>query len=371
MAEVVALDLEAGPAFVDAVRAVWDAGDAVLPLDPRTPRPWRDALITALAPTAIVESDGERRCLSGGRSTEPGDAVVIATSGTTGAPKGVVLTREGLEAAAHASSAYLGIANDTRWLACLPLSHVGGFSVISRALLTDVELVVHPTFDPQAVEAAGRTGATHVSLVPTALARVDAALFRVILLGGSAIPAERPVNTIATYGMTESGAGVVYEGLALNGIGVRVESDGEIALSGPTMLRCYRDGTDPKDADGWYRTGDLGSVDTSTGRLRVDGRADDLIITGGEKVWPAVVEAVLSAIDGIADVAVVGRPDPEWGQRIVALVVASDPTHPPSLDAVRDVVKSRLPASCAPKALELRSDLPRTVLGKLRRAELT
>jgi len=136
------------------------------------------------------------------------------------------------------------------------------------------------------------------------------------------------------------------------------------------MLRCYRDGTDPKDAGGWYRTGDLGSVDASTGRLTVDGRADELIITGGEKVWPAVVEAVLLGIDGIADATVVGRPDPEWGEVVVALVVADDPAHPPTLDAVRAAVRDHLPAYCAPKEIELRPSLPRTTLGKLRRADL-
>lgn len=369
VAGVVAIDIEGGPAFVEAVVRVWEAGDAVLPLDPRLPVTWRTALVAALEPTAVIEADGEPRSLAG-RPTERGDALVMPTSGTTGAPKGVVLTHEALRFAAYASTTYLGVEADSRWLACLPLHHIGGFSVVSRALICETGLVVHPAFDAADVELAALAGATHVSLVPTALGRIDAGLFRRILLGGSAIPADRPPNTVATYGMTESGAGVVYDGLPLNGVGLMVGNDGVISLSGPSMLRCYRDGTDPKDADGWYRTGDVGSVDAATGSLTVAGRADDLIITGGENVWPEPVERLLTADPRVAEVAVVGRADPEWGQRVTAVVVPTDPADPPVLGALRDLVKADLPAWCAPHALELVGTLPRTSLGKIRRREL-
>lgn len=369
MTDLVALDLHGGPEFVQALLRIWDAGDAVLPLDPRLPRAWRDSIVTALEPTAIVESDGERRSIPG-RPAEPGDAVVIPTSGTTGAPKGVVHTHDSLRFAAYASMTYLGIDPDCTWLACLPLHHIGGFSVLTRALVCETGLVVHPSFDATEVELAALAGATHVSLVPTALRRVDASLFRRILLGGSAIPTDRPSNSVATYGMTESGAGVVYDGLPLNGIGLRIDHDGGISLSGPTMLRCYRDGTDPKDADGWYRTGDVGRVDPGSGLLTVAGRADDMIISGGENVWPAPVEQLLRTDRRVADVVVIGRPDAEWGQRVVAVVVPVDAADLPAVDDLRDRVKAELPVWCAPRDVEFVDALPRTASGKVRRHEL-
>ena len=369
MRELVAIHLTAGPAFVDALRRAWDDGDAVLPLDPSAPRAVTDHVIAALAPTVLVTDDGARTTLAGGRPVEDGDAVVVATSGTTGAAKGAVHTHDAVEQSAFMTATALGLGPDVRWLACLPLSHVGGFSVITRALTTDAGLEVIPPGDAAAIDDAARRGATHVSLVPTLLRRVDPTRWRVILLGGSAIPADRPANTVATYGMTESFGGIVYDGLALNGVAVRigVGDPGPIELSSPTLLRCYRDGTDPTDGRGWYRTGDLGTIDAGTGRLTVAGRADDLIITGGEKVWPAPVEDVLRSDPRVADVAVVGRADPEWGQRVVAVVVPADPATPPTLDALRAVAKAHLPAASAPKELELTDSLPRTTIGKLTR----
>jgi O-succinylbenzoic acid--CoA ligase len=223
--------------------------------------------------------------------------------------------------------------------------------------------------------------------VPTALARVDPRPWRTILLGGSSIPAARPANTIATYGMTETFGGVVHDGLPLSGVQVRIVDldrpedpdrphlltdgrPGAIELRTPTLLRCYRDGRVPHGPDGWYRTGDLGAVDPATGRLRVDGRADDLIVTGGEKVWPAPVEALLRSDARVRDVAVVGRSDPEWGERVVAVVVPTDPSAPPTLEGLRDLVRATMPRACAPKELELVDSLPRTGLGKIRRSEL-
>jgi O-succinylbenzoic acid--CoA ligase len=304
-----------------------------------------------------------------GESVEAGDALVVATSGTTGEPKGVVLTHAAVRASALATSARLAVDPTTdTWLACLPLAHVGGLSVVLRALVTGTPLVVHPAFDADAVTAAARHGATLVSLVTTALRRIDPGLFRRIVLGGGPAPVDCPANAVVTYGMTETGSGVVYDGIPLDGVEVAVGADGEIRLRGPMLLRAYRDGTDPRDADGWLATGDLGTWDGH--RLRVQGRKGDLIISGGENVWPAAVEAVLGAHPAVAEVAVVGRPDPEWGQQVVAVVVPADAAAPPTLDDLRAFVKEQLAPWAAPRRLELVPSLPRTALGKIVRTSL-
>ncbi len=344
-----------GPGFVTALQEAWDDGDAVLPLDHRLPGPAREQVLAAAHLDEPVAD---------------GDALVVATSGTSGHPKLVVLTHDAVAASARATSAALGVdpARD-RWLACLPLAHVGGLSVVTRALCTRTPLTVHDAFDAAAVEAAASDGCTLTSLVPTALARVDAGRFRRILVGGQAPPAERPPHVVATYGMTETGSGVVYDGRPLDGVEVAVAADGEVLLRGPMLLRSYRDGVDPKDADGWYPTGDLGQL--TGGVLSVAGRRGDLIITGGENVWPIAVERVLATHPEVADVAVVGRPDPEWGQRVVAVVVPSDAAAPPSLAALRAWAGEHLPAFAAPKALELVEALPRTSSGKVQRSALS
>ena len=344
-----------GASFVDALQRAWDAGDAVLPLDPRLPGPARDAVLSA----ARVDDP-----------VEPGDALVVASSGTTGAPRLAVLTHEAVTASALATSHALAVEpTRDRWLACLPLAHVGGLSVVTRALRTGTPLTVHDAFDATAVEDAARRGCTLTSLVPTTLARIDPSLFRAILLGGQAPPPDRPPHVIPTYGMTETGSGVVYDGIPLDGVELRIEPDGEIHVRAPMVLRCYRDGTDPKLPDGWLPTGDLGEV--RDGCLHVFGRRGDLIITGGENVWPAAVERALATHPAVAEVAVVARPDLDWGQAVTAIVTPTDRAAPPSLDELRDWVKQTLPAYAAPTALELVDALPRTSSGKIRRSDLT
>ncbi|MCU1354323.1 MAG: menE [Acidimicrobiales bacterium] len=374
--DLVAIDLPGGPAFVAALQRIWDAGDAALPVDQRLPPPARASLLDAMAPAAIVTSaddPADRHAVTGVEPvpTEAGDALVVATSGTTGAPRGVVLTHEAVRAHGEAVHERLGVdPGRDRWLACLPLAHVGGLGVVTRALVTGTPLDVVPAFDAAAVAAAPvDLGTTLVSLVPTALDRVDTAAFRWVVLGGAADPGRRDANVIRTYGLTETGGGVVYDGTPLAGIEVRLV-DGEVHLRGRSLLRAYRDGTAALDRDGWFATGDLGAWDAD-GRLVVHGRRGDLIVTGGENVWPTAVEDALRAHAGVADVAVAGRPDREWGQRVVAWVVPVDAHRPPSLDALRDQVRQRLPAFAAPRELVLVAELARTALGKVRRDALT
>lgn len=366
MAHLVAIDLPGGQPFVDALRRIWDAGDAAFPLDRRLPAPARDATMAAIAPDRLVDADGEQRLA--GRGVDAGDALVVATSGTTGAPRGVVLTHDGVMASARATSDRIGVTADDTWLACLPLSHVGGLSVVTRAMVTNTGLVVHDGFDADSVARAARDGASLVSLVATALRRIDPSLFRSIVLGGAHPPRDLPANVFTTYGMTETGSGVVYDGVPLDGVEVRVDERGEIHLRGPMLLRCYRDGTVPL-VDGWLATGDLGEVG-GDGRLIVHGRREELIVSGGENVWPATVEAVLAKHPGVGAVAVVGRADAEWGQRVVAWVVPARPGAPPTLDALRGWCAETLPAFMAPKELHIVGALPVTGSGKVRKHEL-
>ncbi len=366
MARLIAVVAESRPAFVEALQRAWDAGDAVAPVDPRLPPPAADAVLDTLAPEVVVDAEGETHARAGARPVEADDALVVATSGTTGAPRAVVLTHQAVAAAARAASAALGVdPGSDLWLACLPLAHVGGLSVVTRALITGTPLRLLHRFDPEAVEVEARQGATLVALVPAALARVDVSRFRRVLVGGSAVPADLPANVVATYGMTETAGGVVHDGRPLAGVEVR-EAGGELHVRGPMLLRSYRDGTDPRGAGGWFATGDAGSVDAD-GTVQVRGRLAEVIVTGGEKVWPAPVEDVLGRHPGVAEVGVAGRPDPEWGQRVVAWVVPADPASPPDLGELRTWAKQWLPAYAAPRQLVVVEHLARTALGKLRR----
>ncbi len=368
--DLVAIDLPGGPAFVDALKAAWDSHDAVLPLDQRLSPAAKAALLDHLRPAAVIGTAGRTRRLDG-LPVEPGDAVVVATSGTTGVPKGVVLTHDAVTASAQATTARLGVdPHRHRWLACLPLNHVGGLSVVTRSLLTGTPLTVLPGFDADSVRRQSGPGVL-VSLVATALRRVGAELFHTVLLGGSAPPPGLPANVVTTYGLTETGSGVVYDGVPLDGVEVVVDpGSSEIMIRGPMLLRAYRDGGSPLDEEGWLRTGDCGSIDAG-GRLEVVGRLSDMIITGGENVWPAPVEDALRSHPGVADAAVAGRPDPEWGQQVVAWVVPSDPGCPPALSELRQVVAEKVAPFAAPRRLIIVTGLPRSSIGKVRRQQLS
>jgi O-succinylbenzoic acid--CoA ligase len=368
MPDLVAIDLPGGPAFVAALRRAWDGGHAVLPVDQRLAPAARTVLLDAMGPAVVVGPTGALR--RDGRPVADGDALVMATSGTTGTPKGVVLTHDAVAASARATTERLGVEPDRhRWLACLPLNHVGGLSVVTRALHSGTPLTVLPGYDAERVREASGPGVL-VSLVATALQRTPADLFRTVVLGGSAPPAGLAANVVATYGLTETGSGVVYDGVPLDGVDVDVDpAGGEIRLRGPMLLRCYRDGTVPLDRAGWFATGDVGGWDDA-GRLVVHGRKGDMIISGGENIWPAPVEDAIRTLPGVAEVAVAGRPDPEWGQRVVAWVVPADPADPPRLEDVRAAVGERLARFAAPRQLVITDSLPRTSIGKVRRDAL-
>lgn len=352
-----------GPQLVDRIRRAWDHGDAIFPLDQRLPASARNKVMESVQPTRVATLDNETQL--SGRPVEPGDAVVVATSGTTGQPKAVVLTLDAVIASARATSQRLDVSSTDKWLACLPPSHVGGLSVILRSIVTNTPVIAVPAFSVENYDAAARNGATLVSLVSTALQRVDSRKFRTIVLGGSRPPQDRPSNTVTTYGMTETGSGVVYDGIPLEDVQIEIR-DSIIHIKAPMLMRAYRTGESPFTSDGWFRTGDIGTMDS--GRLSVEGREGDLIISGGENVWPEDVEAAIRTSAYVADVCVAGVPDPEWGQQVTAWIVASGDA--PSLEEIRSHVKQSLPAHCAPRRIEIVTEIPRTSLGKPRRAEL-
>jgi o-succinylbenzoate---CoA ligase len=369
------------PAAARAIVAAWEAGEAVLPLDPDAPAPELKGVLAAARPTHLLDAGGRTR-LPEGEPAEAGLAAVVATSGTSGAPKVVELGAGAVRWSALATSAALEAGPGDRWLCCLPLHGVAGLAVVARAWHTGVPVEVHERFEPAAVRAAaGR--ATLVSLVPAMLGRLlaagdEAARFRRVLLGGGPIPAAladgaagRGVAVVRTYGLTETFGGMVHDGHPLDGAEVTTDPgpEGEVLVRGPMLFRRYR-GDPARTAaalrGGWLRTGDLGRLGPG-GRLTVLGRADDLVISGGVNVHPDEVEAVLAAHPGVAEAAVAGRPDPEWGQRVAAFVVPRDPASPPTLADLRAFVRERLAAAKAPRELVLVPALPRSPSGKLLR----
>jgi len=368
------------PAAARAIVAAWEAGEAVLPLDPDAPAPELAATLAAARPTHLLDGEGRSR-RPGGEPAEAGVAAVVATSGTSGAPKAVELGADAVRWSALATSAALGAGPGDRWLCCVPVHGVAGLAVLARAWHTGLPLEVHERFDPAAVRAAaGR--ATLVSLVPAMLRRLlfaggEAARFRRVLLGGGPVPADliaeatgRGVGLVRTYGLTETFGGMVHDGHPLDGAQVRIaDPEGEVLVRGPMLFRRYRGDPGRTAAvlrDGWLRTGDLGRVGPD-GRLAVLGRRDDLVISGGVNVHPDEVEAVLATHPGVAEAAVTGRPDPEWGQRVAAFVVPRDPASPPTLAELRAFTRRRLAAAKAPRELVLVPALPRGPSGKLLR----
>ena len=368
MNSLVALDMPASQKFVGALRSIWDSGDAALPIDQRLPQHARRKLVEQFGASAVIEGDNLRTELSGGKPVEQGDALVVATSGSTAEPKGVVHTHGSIRAAVLASGGRLKCSSHDHWLACLPLAHVGGLSVVLRALHFGSILTVSNRADQKTFLDAVDRGATMTSLVPTVLQSVDISKFRTVLIGGAQAPDELPSNAISTYGLTETMGGVVYDGVPLEGVEVQVADDSEILIRSETLLRCYRDGTCPTTKDGWLPTGDLGEM--TDGRLSVHGRRDELINTGGYKVWPKTVETSITNIDGVADCVVRGLADEKWGSVVSAWIVLADPKVRLNLDDVRRHVRQSLPDYCAPNKMFIVDQIPRSTMGKVQVSEL-
>jgi o-succinylbenzoate---CoA ligase len=376
--DLVAVTLPPGPAWLDLLTETWDAGAALLPIDDRLPAVERAALIERARPTVTLDGSGGRRVE--GEPVEPGIALVMHSSGTRGTPAFAQFGREAIDAAVYSSSFVLGATREDRWLSCLPLAHVGGLLVVLRALLLGAPVAVHERFDPLA--ALAEPDVAFTSVVPTMLARLvetgsNLSTFRSILVGGAHLSADlrsraedADARIVETYGMTESCGGVVYDGVPLRGTEVRIATEGQIQLRGPTLMRGYRRGDgEPFTPDGWLRTADVGEIEPN-GHLLVAGRADDVVITGGEKVWPQAVEAALLAHPRVRDVAAAGLPDAEWGERVTVWVVPADAAEPPTLEDLRAFVADGLPPYAAPRELLLVERLPRTASGKVRRADL-
>jgi O-succinylbenzoic acid--CoA ligase len=341
------------PEAAEVIRAAWEAGDAVLVLDPRAPAPEIDSILGRMRPELGVEPDV---------------AAVVVTSGTAGTPKGVELTWDGLAASGAAVAEALGIGAGDRWLACLPMHYVAGLAVLGRAWVTGTPATVLGGFDVAAVATAE---GTVVSLVPTMLRRlrdagVDLGRFRRILLGGGPVRETGP-NIVATYGLSETWGGVVHDGHPLAGVELSIGEGEEILVRAPMVMRGYRLAPVATEAaftaGGWLRTGDAGAIDAG-GNLRVVDRLRDLIVTGEVKVSPSEVEAVLAQHPGVADVCVAGAADPDWGERVVAHVVPQDPGQPPALAELRAFAADLLSAAKLPRQVVLTDVIPRTAGGK-------
>ena len=372
-----AVDLPAPDAAL-AVHRAWDDGRAVLLPDRRAPGPERTRILAEARPTHVLDGTG-LRALAGGVPVAPEVAAVVATSGTTGDPRAVELTWNGLRAAVAGTTRALGAQADDRWLGCLPLHGVGGLAVVARAWAGGTAAEMTTVFDPAALAA---TSATLTSLVPTMLARcldadIDLRRFRRILVGGAPLGADlrrraeaAGAAVVGSYGLTETWGGVVYDGRPLDGVEVRLADDGEILVGGAVVMRGYRlrpaDTAAALSPDGWLRTGDVGAR-AEDGALRVVDRKRDLVVTGGVSVSPTEVEGVLRRHPGVADVAVAGAPDDEWGERVVAHVVAADPSRPPSLAELRGFAAEHLSPPKLPRQVIAVDSIPRTVGGKVRR----
>ena len=371
MNKLVGIDMALSSEFVSALQNIWLAGDCAFPIDQRLPHAQKAQLVEDFGVQELVTANGRSIIAHHESHVDENDAVIFTTSGSSGTPKGVVHTHDSLRANANTVAHYFGDTSAMHWLACLPPSHVGGFGVISRALHWGCKLTAVSQFDAAEVESLARSGVTHTSLVATALGRINAELFESILLGGAKPPPTLPPNVTTTYGLTETMGGVVYNRTALTGIEISISADREILVRGPVLMNRYYQPQlgHPVDSEGWLHTGDLGSMSPDN-QLSVVGRRSELIISGGENIWPEVVEAALVNHPDVSDVCVVGVDDQEWGQRVVAFIVPTTTSATHSLTEWREFVAESLPRFMAPRQVVIINSIPRSALGKPQRQAL-
>ncbi|MHB8191636.1 MAG: AMP-binding protein [Ferrimicrobium sp.] len=366
MQELIAIELGRTRALVDAIATVMNRGDAVTIIDINSPPQRRLERLTISQPHRILDESGEHPYMPDAPLLEPGDRVVIATSGTTGRPKAVVHTETTLRASADAIAAYLGTGSLDHWLCALSPVYIGGLAIITRALLSDLPITIIPSFDPALVADAVKNGATRTAAVRAVLGRVDLSPFRSVLLGSQPPPEVIPPNAIVTYGLTETGSGVVYDGLPLPGVEIQIVED-VIWLKGPMIATRTRDNQELLTKNGWLITGDLGVIDNNDGRLRVLGRQGDLINTGGNKVYPHLVEeAVRTRCSGwFGDLCVFATPDPTWGQIVTLAIVPQG--NVPDLPTIQSALTSVVESYELPRRLVVVREIPRTETGKPKR----
>ncbi|BAH49932.1 o-succinylbenzoate--CoA ligase [Rhodococcus opacus] len=350
-----------------------------------------DGTAPAALPVPAADERETRRLTDALRPGDPiddGVTLVVATSGTTGVPKGAMLSAAALRASGEATHTRLG--GPGSWLLTLPAHHIAGMQVLLRSVLAGTEPVVIDVsdgFDPGTLPAAvgAMTGPRrYTSLVPTQLVKAldhpDAvaalAALDAVLLGGAATPApvlrravDAGITVVRTYGMSETCGGCVYDGIPLDGTRVRLDGDGRVLLGGPTLASGYRGLPDhPAFAEpGWFRTDDAGTV--TDGVLSITGRLDEAISTGGLTVVPQVVEAALVAHPAVRECAVIGLPDERLGRRLTAVVVA-EPGTAPTLAELRTFVERTLDPTAAPRELHLVGALPLRGPGKVDRRAL-
>ncbi len=360
MKSLIALDYGLSFELVNAIERCRAEGVAFAVLDQRVSETRQRAELDWLGATH-VERDGERVALGRGHAVDDEVALVMLTSGSSGTPKAVEHTWASLEASATLTSQELATSTPPVWFATLPPNHIGGLAVLLRHLLAGTGLITGPQSE---LPDAPSRGATHTAVVRAHLARYDLSRFDVVLLGGARPPGQLPANVITTWGMTETGSGVVYDRKTLPSVELLIV-DGELCVRSPTLARGYRHAPLPTHLDhegqAWFRTGDGATFDN--GELRVLGRLDYVVNTGGEKVWPEALEEAFLRVPGLRDCAVVGVPDAEWGERVEALVVAEGNLD----DRLRAIAEDTIGPWAKPKSLTYVPEIPRTANGKIDR----
>lgn len=385
--ERVAFRAEMSVASIVAAWGIPRGGGVAVPIDPSL-----DAAAAAKAATGLGATLGWPSPAPDRPKSEPlpSDPVfVISTSGSSASPRGVIITSGNVEAAAAASQLHLGTRESDVWLLAMPLHHIAGLAILWRATHDGAAVVLHSGFGAGPFAASLRASATWTSVVPTMLRRIldepgDWPGVRGVLVGGAHAATDLVARANAaglaalpTYGMTEttsqactvrpgnSAAAAGTVGHPLPGVQVSVDAQpgepGEILIEGPTVSPGY---VDEPERRGAVTTNDIGYFDAS-GRLVVVGRKDDVIVTGGEKVHPLRVEAALRTVSGVADAVVFGTPDQEWGERVVAVVVARELSE----EAVRSGVAPSLPRFAVPTVVKIVAALPLLSNGKIDRLQ--